>query len=196
MDEQPFSDKKVHDGVFMIREVFFEALFNNQANIWLVQGASTDLVIDTGIGLWDLPGFLRQQGLVGEKPVQAVATHMHYDHSGGLHQFEKFSIHCLEADAIRNGNQYDMARFFLRNADIAVPPSEGWKFSDYRVKAAKPSTVLEEGHVFDLGDRSLRVLLPRSYCREHWFDRRESEDPFQWRHSLQIESPDRLFTHE
>ena len=82
----------------------------------------------------------------------------HYDHSGGLHQFEKFSIHCLEADAIRNGNQYDMARFFLRHADIAVPPSEGWKSSDYRVKAAEPSTVLEEGHVFDLGDRSLRVL--------------------------------------
>ena len=156
MDEQPFSVKKVHDGVFMIREVFFEAL--NQANIWLVQGSSSDLVIDTGIGLWDLPGFLRQQGLVGEKPIQAVATHMHYDHSGGLHQFEKFSIHCLEADAIRNGNQYDMARFFLRHADIAVLPSEGWKFSDYRVKAAEPSTVLEEGHVFDLGDRSLRVL--------------------------------------
>ena len=156
MDEQPFSVKKVHDGVFMLREVFFEAL--NQANIWLVQGSSSDLVIDTGIGLWDLQGFLRQQGLIGEKPVQAVATHMHYDHSGGLHQFEKFSIHYLEADAIRNGNQYDMARFFLRNADIAVPPSEGWKFSDYRVKAAEPSTVLEEGHVFDLGNRSLRVL--------------------------------------
>ena len=156
MAEQPFSVEKVHDGVFMLREVFYESL--NQANIWLVQGSSSDLVIDTGIGLWDLPGFLRQQGLIGEKPVQAVATHMHYDHSGGLHQFEKFSIHSLEADAIRKGNQYDIARVFLKGDVIAVPPSEGWKISDYRVEAAEPSTVLEEGHVFDLGDRSLRVL--------------------------------------
>ena len=57
MAEQPFSVEKVHDGVFMLREVFYESL--NQANIWLVQGSSSDLVIDTGIGLWDLPGFLR-----------------------------------------------------------------------------------------------------------------------------------------
>ena len=53
---------------------------------------------------------------------------------------------------------YDIARVFLKGDVIAVPPSEGWKISDYRVKAAEPSTVLEEGHVFDLGDRSLRVL--------------------------------------
>ena len=51
-----------------------------------------------------------------------------------------------------------MARVFCRNVDIAVPPSEGWKISNYRVKAAEPSTALQEGHVFDLGDRSLRVL--------------------------------------
>ena len=156
MTEQPFSVEKIHDGVYMLRELFYESM--NQANLWLVQGSSSDLVIDTGIGLWDLPGFLEQQGLIGDKPVQAVATHMHYDHSGGLHQFEKFSVHSLEADAIRKGNNYDIARVFLKGDVIAVPPSKGWKISDYRVKAAEPSIALEEGHVFDLGDRSLRVL--------------------------------------
>lgn len=156
MAEQPFSVEKVHEGVYMLREVFYESL--NRANIWLVQGSSADLVIDTGLGLWDLPGFLQQQGLIGEKPVQAVVTHMHYDHSGGLHQFENFSIHSLEAEAIRKSNNYDTATVFLKGDVIAVPPHEGWKITDYRVKAAEPSTVLEEGHIFDLGDRSLRVL--------------------------------------
>ena len=63
--------------------------------VWLVQGSTADLVIDTGIGLLDLPGFLKQKGLIGNKPVTAVANHTHFDHSGGLHQFENFAIHNL-----------------------------------------------------------------------------------------------------
>ena len=140
----------------MLRENFYDS--PNRANIWLVQGSTADLVIDTGLGIWDLPGFLQQQGLIGEKPVQAVATHIHFDHSGGLHQFEKFAIHSLEADAIRRGNNYETVTVFLSSSEVAVPPREGWTISDYKVKSAKPFTVLEEGHVFDLGNRSLRVL--------------------------------------
>jgi len=156
MAEQPFSVEMVHEGVYMLRESFYDSPY--QANIWLVQGSTADLVVDTGLGIWDLPGFMKQQGLIGEKPVQAVATHIHFDHSGGLHQFEKFAIHSLEAKAIREGNNYETATVFLRSAEIAVPPHEGWTISDYKVKSAEPSTVLEEGHVFDLGNRSLRVL--------------------------------------
>lgn len=156
MAEEPFSVEKVHEGVYMLREKFYDS--PNQANIWLVQGSTTDLVIDTGLGIWDLPGFLQQQGLIGEKPLQAVATHIHFDHSGGLHQFEKFAIHSLEADAIRRGNNYETVTIFLSSAEIAAPPREGWTISDYKVKSAEPFTVLEEGYVFDLGNRSLRVL--------------------------------------
>lgn len=140
----------------MLRENSYDS--PNRANIWLVQGSTSDLVIDTGLGIWDLPGFLQQQSLIGEKPVQAVATHIHFDHSGGLHQFEKFAIHSLAADAIRKGNNYETATVFLSSAEVAVPPREGWTISDYKVKSAEPFTVLEEGHVFDLGNRSLRVL--------------------------------------
>ena len=156
MAEQPFSVEKVHENVYMCREKFYDSW--NQANIWLVQGSSADLVIDTGLGLWDLPGFLKQQGLIGDKPVQAVATHVHFDHSGGLHQFENFSIHSLEADAIRNGDSYETLPIFTSFDEISVPPHEGWNMKEYKVKSAEPVDVLEEGHVFDLGDRKLRVL--------------------------------------
>lgn len=67
MAEQPFAIGKVHDGVYLLRERFYDS--PNQANIWLVQGSSKDLVIDTGLGIWNLPGFLEQQGLIGPKPV-------------------------------------------------------------------------------------------------------------------------------
>ena len=157
MAEEPFSCKKVHDNVYMCRENFYDS--PNVANIWLVQGSTADLVIDTGIGLWDLPGFLKQHGLIGDKPLTAVATHIHFDHSGGLHQFENFAIHSLEATAIRDGNNYETVSIFTSClAEITVPPYDGWSTRDYRVKSAKPTRVLEEGDVFDLGDRKLRVL--------------------------------------
>ncbi|KAL9961348.1 hypothetical protein ACROYT_G030266 [Oculina patagonica] len=158
MAEQPFTVKKVldHDNVYMCREKFFDS--PNQANIWLVQGSSQDLVIDTGLGLWDLPGFLKQQNLIGDKPVTAVATHIHFDHSGGLHQFENFAIHSLEAEAIRKGDNYETVTIFTSAAEISVPPQDEWDIRDYKVKSAEPFKVLEEGDVFDLGDRKLRVL--------------------------------------
>ena len=157
MAEEPFSCKKVHDNVYMCRENFYDS--PNVANIWLVQGSTADLVIDTGIGLWDLPGFLKQHGLIGDKPLTAVATHIHFDHSGGLHQFENFAIHSLEATAIRDGNNYETVSIFTSClAEITVPPYDGWSTRDYRVKSAEPTRVLEEGDVFDLGDRKLRVL--------------------------------------
>ena len=156
MAQQPFSVKKVHDNVYRCREKFFESM--NQANLWLVQGSTADLVIDTGIGLWDLPGFLEQQGLIGNKPVTAVATHIHFDHSGGLHQFENFAVHSLEANAIREGDNYETVTIFISKSEVSVPPYDGWSMHDYKVKSAEPTRVLEEGDVFDLGDRKLRVL--------------------------------------
>lgn len=158
MAEEPFSIQKVqgYDNVYLFRERFFDS--PNQANIWLVKGTEKDLVIDTGIGLWNLPDFLKQQSLIGDKPVEAVATHVHFDHSGGLYQFENFAIHSREAEAIRHGNNYETVSIFTTTAEISVPPHEGWNIQDYHVKSAQPFEVLEEGYEFDLGDRKLRVL--------------------------------------
>ena len=68
-----------------------------------------DLVIDPGLGLWDLPSFLRLSGLCdGSKPVMAVATHVHFDHAGGLHQFAQVAVHELEATALGEGDDYEV----------------------------------------------------------------------------------------
>lgn len=139
----------------MCRERFYVS--GNRANIWVVQGSTSDLIVDTGLGLWDLPGFLKKQGLMGEKPVQAVATHVHFDHSGGLHQFENFAIHSLEANAIRRGDNFETVTF-ISDSEIPAPPHEKWRASEFRDLSGEPSRVVEEGDVFDLGNRRLKVL--------------------------------------
>ena len=60
---------------------------------------------------------------------------------------------------LKVSNQYDMVGFSVGMLILLYPRAkDGNLISDYRVKAAEPSTALHEGHVFDLGDPSLRVL--------------------------------------
>src|SRR5215468_3942896 len=65
-----------------------------RCNIWHVRGRDRDLIIDTGSGLCPLKPSLAE--LIG-KPVTAVATHIHYDHVGGLHEFDQRMMHRIEA---------------------------------------------------------------------------------------------------
>eukprot|EP00050_Salpingoeca_kvevrii_P008592 m.303819 g.303819 ORF g.303819 m.303819 type:complete len:293 (-) comp16250_c0_seq1:108-986(-) len=153
--ESCFSIKQVEPRVFCIRERFFAS--GNRANIWLIQGTHADLIVDTGLGLWDVQRFARQSGLVGAKPIVAVATHVHFEQAGGLHQFEHTAIHELEAAALAEGSNYDAATCLTRS-DVARPPVESWTAADFRLLPTQPTQLLHEGDVFDLGNRKLRVL--------------------------------------
>lgn len=155
-DDDDFSLTELENDIFLCKEKHYTLKWNI-ANLWVVKGSAMDLVIDTGIGLWDLPGFLKKKGVIGDKPYQAVATHVHFDHSGGLYQFPEFAIHRAEAPAIQNGDQYETVSF-MKNSHVAKPPSKDWSAKNYRVKAAQPTRLLDDGDIFDLGNRKLRVL--------------------------------------
>eukprot|EP00053_Salpingoeca_punica_P012306 m.110192 g.110192 ORF g.110192 m.110192 type:complete len:304 (+) comp15908_c6_seq2:874-1785(+) len=152
----PFEVKEMEPGVFRLRERYYVS--ENRANIYFLQGSKMDLVIDTGLGLWDLPAFLRQTQLATEgKPILAVATHVHFDHAGGLHQFKQAAIHERELAAMASGDDYQ-AVTCLTHTDIKQPPSLEWKAHRYHLTAAPSVKPLVEGHVISLGDRRLEVL--------------------------------------
>ncbi|XP_072137338.1 acyl-coenzyme A thioesterase MBLAC2 [Mobula birostris] len=157
-----FWHREVSQGLYLIRERFFDA--GKRANIWLLQGSQRDLVVDGGLGLRDLSGYLYASRLIGAKPVMAVATHVHFDHSGGLHQFERVAVHRLEAGALIRGDDYE-AVTWLSDADISRAPWPGWKANTYWVKAVQPARVLDEGDVINLGNRQLTVLHMPGHSR-------------------------------
>uniref|UniRef100_A0A8D0BQ45 Metallo-beta-lactamase domain containing 2 n=1 Tax=Salvator merianae TaxID=96440 RepID=A0A8D0BQ45_SALMN len=182
-----FAHKSLGGGIYWIQERFYES--GNRANIWLVRGSQRDVVIDTGLGLRSLPDYLHLAGLLGatesaadggggpndedekeaavggrRKPLLAVATHVHFDHAGGLHQFEEVAVHSAEAGALRRGDNYETVTW-LSDSEVVRQPSPGWSARQFRVRPVQPTHVLQEGDVISLGDRQLTVMHMPGHSR-------------------------------
>jgi glyoxylase-like metal-dependent hydrolase (beta-lactamase superfamily II) len=164
-----FTVDEVDDGVLRITEPHASPLI--RANLHLVRGRDHDLLIDSGLGIGSLH---EQLADLFERPVVAVATHRHYDHVGGLHEFEQIVIHRQDAAAVTEDQQfgslvtatYDPEYVAMLTASgyeapavlIDALPYEGYDPASYRVTPVTPTRVVDEGDVVSTGDRSFDVL--------------------------------------
>lgn len=147
-----YAHKSLGDGIFWIQERFYES--GNRANIWLVRGSEQDVVIDTGLGLRSLPEYLHSAGLLQDRgdrddracrPLLAVATHVHFDHSGGLYQFDRVAVHHAEAEALTRGDNFETVTW-LSDSEVVRAPSPGWRARQFRVQAVQPTLILQDGN--------------------------------------------------
>ena len=70
-------------------------------NMYLVEGADSALLIDTGLGTADLASFVKK---LTSKPLIVVNTHGHPDHAGSNHQFRKVYVHSADSSDARACN--------------------------------------------------------------------------------------------
>jgi glyoxylase-like metal-dependent hydrolase (beta-lactamase superfamily II) len=56
-----------------------------RCNIWHPRGRDKELLVDTGLGVSSLKNAIAD---MIDKRVMALATHIHYDHVGCLHEFD------------------------------------------------------------------------------------------------------------
>jgi glyoxylase-like metal-dependent hydrolase (beta-lactamase superfamily II) len=162
--ERWFDHETLDDGVVRITEPHVDPFL--RANIYLVRGNERDLLVDAGLGL----ASLRQQLTdVFERPVVAVATHRHFDHVGGLHEFDEVVVHRADADAVARADGFASLRFEdyppeelsgyqAPTSLLTSIPRTGFDLEAYRVEPVTPTRVVEDGDVLDLGDRRLAVL--------------------------------------
>ncbi|TDK51434.1 MBL fold metallo-hydrolase [Antarcticimicrobium luteum] len=151
-----YETTSVGDGVTLVRERHVAPWL--RCNIWHVRGRDRDLVIDTGMGLRPLSEAI--SGLAEARPAIGVATHMHFDHSGGLHQFEDRAGHPLEAAIIAAPNAHNTVADigYVRAETFSALPYEGFDHTQFAVRSAPLTRLVDEGDVFDLGDRVFRIL--------------------------------------
>ena len=174
--DQWFTTTKIHEGLYCIQEPHYWQW--NRANLWLIKGQTQDLLIDTGLGVASLRQHLAS---LLDKPLLAIASHVHFDHAGGIHEFDRIAIHGAEAEALRCGDNYlavSAPEFgYIEDHHFAQLPYAGFHAAQYTMHAAEPTDILQEGDVIDLGDRVFEVLhLPgHSSGSIALYDRKQQE---------------------
>lgn len=123
---------------------------------YLIIGSEKALLIDTGIGLGHLDEAVKR---LTSLPVMVVNSHHHYDHTGGNGNFSLIYCHKNAVSQIIKENTADYRRYFFesqakRREYRPCPTFE----EDMKRLSSFELIPIEEGYVFDLGDRKLETI--------------------------------------
>ena len=142
-------------GVTRITEPFVDPYYS--ANLYFVRGRDRDLLVDAGMGILPLRPVLP---LTEGKPVLALATHIHVDHVGALHEFADRAGYAAEAALYETMPDHATyaAEYREREMPVTRSPSSDWDIAHYRLEPAPLTVLLKEGDRVDLGNRSFAVL--------------------------------------
>lgn len=130
-------------------------------NYYVVEGSESAAMIDTGIGMGNM---LEEVRSVTDKPLHVFLTHGHPDHCGGVYAFDTVPYMSPIDEEIAKvfyekypeyRTEYVKSRAALRNpelqAQLVLEVPE-------KVSTQLRFQPLQEGDLFDLGDRSLEVI--------------------------------------
>lgn len=163
-----FKVKRYRAGLHLVTEPYVGNFL--RANLWLVSGTHSSLLIDCGLGIVPLAPTIA--ALTGNMcPV--VLSHGHLDHAGAAHEFSEVWGH--QADEVRADRALSLLSADhaagLGLSDVSVSsgdsdstwllsriPAAGWDPRGYRQRAATLTRHLGEGDTIELGGTELRVL--------------------------------------
>lgn len=150
---QWFEVEPYDDGVARIRERWLST--DVRCNMWHVRGRDRDALIDTGFGFRSL---VDEVAVLRERPVVAVASHTHFDHVGGHHQFAERVVHRSEAHVLAAPDDDNTVwRLYTDDPLLLRQPYEDFELSTWHVASAPATVLVDDGDVIDLGDRILEV---------------------------------------
>lgn len=149
-----FSIEAYENDILLLRESHIDPYA--VGDIWIVRGRDRDLVIDTGSGIV-APAPLVEA--IAGKPVTAVALNNFYDHAGGWHSFSNRACHSHDAVALENFNASKAGcSKYLKDSTLWSLPCDGYQLRDYSLTPAIPTRLVDDGDIFELGNRSLQVM--------------------------------------
>jgi hydroxyacylglutathione hydrolase len=140
------------DGVHSYEEIAAKTYRINErdiVNIYLLMGEKEALVIDTGVGVGDLLGTIRE---ITDLPLVAAVTHRHCDHAGGVNYFKQYYVHEADKPFI----------YKLLSGKLACNTLlKGNKITDLKL-TKKPyhahAIFMKDDQTFDLGNRFVSIV--------------------------------------
>lgn len=149
-----FEVRSLPDGVSLISEPHVRPFY--RCNMWHVRGRDRDALIDSGMGVVSLREHVP---LVTGRPLTAIASHTHFDHVGGHHEFSERAVHRSEAGLLAHpSRRATLADPYVTDGIFTALPPVPYESRTYRVRAAGATRLLDDGDTIDLGDRTLEVV--------------------------------------
>ena len=124
-----------------------------ETHCYLLRGRERSLLIDTGLGICEIRQAVDR---LTDRPVAAVATHIHWDHIGGHRYFPEFYAHEAELNWLSGGFPLSVEAVRAMVADRCCLP-EDFDVSRYTLFQGHPARVLRDGDRIELGGRTLEV---------------------------------------
>lgn len=134
-----------------------------ETHCYLLNGSGYSLLIDTGLGICNIYDEVRK---LTDNPVTAAATHIHWDHIGGLKYFPNFYAHREELKWLSGQFPLPIEMIKKMAADSCELP-ENYDIDTYTVFQGLPTGVLNDGDIIDIGGRRIKVLHTPGHSPGH-----------------------------
>ncbi len=154
-----FTIDKIDSNTFIISEYRHW----EETHCYLLNGSERSLLIDTGLGISNIYDEVIK---LTDKPVTAIATHIHWDHIGGHEYFPEFYAHKDELNWLNGEFPLTMEQIIEMVVDRCDLP-EGYDASKYEFYQGSPTRVLKDNDTIDIGDRSIQVLHTPGHSPGH-----------------------------
>ncbi len=134
-----------------------------ETHCYLLNGTKRSLLIDTGLGICDISKVV---SALTDKPVTAVATHIHWDHIGGHKYYPDFYAHEAEIEWLNGKFPQPLEKIKECVIDRCDLP-DGYDVSAYELFQGLPTKVLYGGEIINVGGRSIEVLHTPGHSTGH-----------------------------
>lgn len=153
-------------GIWRIEELYADP--GARGAIWVVDGADRRLVIDAG---WGLVALVDHVPGLFERPIVAVASHTHFDHIGGMHQFAERLAHPLEAAILADPGQEatQILPYLEEYPESLVFNPDGGRFDPraWHIPPAPATGTVRDGAILELGGREVVCLHTPGHSPGH-----------------------------
>ncbi len=147
-----FTIDKVDEDTYIISEYRHW----EETHCYLLNGAERSLLIDTGLGICNISE-IRERELT-DKPVTAVATHIHWDHIGGHKYYPDFYVHEEEFDWLNGGFPQPLEMIKEYVVDRCDLP-DGYDVNTYEFFQGTPAKILYGDECIDIGEGRLTYYI-------------------------------------
>ena len=134
-----------------------------ETHCYLLNGSEHSLLIDTGLGICNIYNEVTK---LTDKPIIAVATHIHWDHIGGHEYFPEFYAHKKELNWLNGEFPLSMDQIKEMVIDRCDLP-EGFNIDNYKFFQGNPTRILNDNDIIDIGGREIQILHTPGHSPGH-----------------------------